>query len=204
MLVEAAWVLAELGNIEKAQKIINQLIYNIDLSEHGNEWILGDVLEGIHLLPPDYALDLIEKSWVNTKASKLVLIEQYCIEALERIGTKRAIDFLAKIVQETADQSEYILDAERALRAILHISPQGQEDWLIDLLQKDPQDNSTVRRAIEILGVIGSLKSLPVVTRYFENHPNERIRYFAFWTIHNIYKNQNEVWFNGEETGCNL
>jgi len=202
MIVEAAWVLADLKNINKAQNIIDQIINDIDLSAHGSDWILGDILKGIHLLPPDYALVQIEKLWPNTKASDLILIRQYCIEALERIGTRRAIDFLARIVQEATNQSEYTLDSERALRAILHISPLGQEDWLIGFLQKEPQDKSAVQRAIEILGVVGSLKALPVITRYFENHPNERIRYFAFWAIHNIYKNQNKVWFNSEEAGC--
>ena len=94
------------------------------------------------------------------------------------------------------------LNSERALRAILRISPKGQEDWLIDFLEKDWQDRLVVQRAIEILGMDGTYKALPVLTRYFENHQNERIRYFAFWAIHNIYKRQDDVWFNGEEIGC--
>ena len=106
-IVGAAWVIADLGNIEKAQRIINQRINSVDLDIHGNDWISADILEGIHLLPPDYALDQIEKLWPNTKTSDLILIRQYCIEALERIGTDRAISFLARIVQETANASEY-------------------------------------------------------------------------------------------------
>jgi HEAT repeat protein len=202
MVVEAAWVLADLGNTEKAQDVISQVAESIDLSVSGSEWILGDILKGIHLLPSDYALHQIEKTWSSIQASDSVLSAHQCVEALEQIGTPEAIDMLARIAQEAVGQPRYILVPERALRAIQKVSPAGREDWLIRFLQQNDQDRGVVLRVIDMLGMTGNRQVLPMLQQYFENPPNERIRYFAFWAIHNIYKATNEVWYNSEESGC--
>ncbi len=202
MVVDAVWVLADLGKIQQAQQIIEQTLEDIDLSRDHDDWILGDILKGIYLLPPNYAVAQIEKIWSNRTASNSVLLPDHCIEALERVGTKQALDMLARIVQETLGQSEDLLVPERALRAIQQISPVEREDWFIQLLQQDPQDRHVIQRVIDMLGMIGNLQGLPIIEQYFKNHPSERIKYVAFWAIHNTYKSKNEVWYNNEETGC--
>ena len=204
MVIEAAWVLAALGNIEKTQKIVDQTMEGIDPSStHGDDWVLGDILKGIHMLPPDYALARIQKVWLNMKWDESKLLPHHCIEALESLGNKQALDMLAQIVQETLGQAEYRSEPERALRAIQQISPVGREDWLIALLQQDPQDRQgIVHRVIDMLGMTGSLQALPVLQQYLENHPSERIRLFAFWAIHNIYKSREQAWYDGQEAGC--
>ncbi len=202
MVVEAAWVLADLGNAEKAQEVINQIMERFDLSVSGNDWILGDILKGIHLLPSDYAIALIEKTWSNIQESDSVLIPLECVEALERIGTQEALDVLARIALETAGQQEYLLVSLQALRAIHKVSPVGREEWLIRFLQQNHQDRHVVLRVIDMLGMTGNRQALPIIQQYFENHPSEKTRFVAFWAIHNIYKSTNEVWYNGEEGGC--
>jgi len=199
-IVDAAWVVADLGNVEKAQEITEQIIEDIDLSFSGHAWILGDILKGIHLLPPEYALTQIEKIWGQVKED--ALLPTYCIEALERIGTQPALDMLARIAQETSELQESGLETERALRAIQKVSPAGREDWLVEFLDQEHKDKYTTQRVIDTLGVVGSEKALPIIQQYFENHPSERIRYVAFWAIHNIHKANNEVWYNNEEAVC--
>ncbi len=202
MVVEAAWVLADLGNTKIAQEVINQIAETIDLSVSGDDWILGDILNGINLLSPDYALGQIEKVWSKIETSNSVLIPTQCIEALEHIGTQKALDMLERIAQDTVGQPNHILEPERALRAIQMVSSVGREDWLIDFLKQNHQDRHIVLRVIDMLGMTGNRKVIPFLKPYCEDYPNERIRYVAFWAIHNIYKAMNEVWYNAEEVKC--
>lgn len=196
-IVEAAWVLADLANIEKAKEIVQPIIQDI-ASAH--EWVLGDILKGIHLLPSEYVVPQIEKIWREVEGD--ALLPTYCIEALERIGTQSALDMLTRIAQETSEQHKSRLEPERALRAIQKVSPAGREDWLINFLEQEYNDRSATQRAIDMLGLLGSKKALPIIEQYFNNDPNEKIRFVAFWAIHNIYKAGDETWYNGEERGC--
>ncbi len=202
MLVEAIWVLADLGNVQRAHEIIPPIIQGIDLSTEKGKWILGDILKGIHLLDSEYAIAEIKKAWFKIREGEYTLLPSYCIQALSNIGSKGAIDILATMVEETIDQSEHLLVSEEALRAMQYISPLGREQWLIQFLQTDPEDRHAVQRAIDMLGMTGNMEGIPILRQYLQNHPNERVRYFAFWAIHNIYKANKVVWYNGEEVVC--
>lgn len=196
-IVEAAWILADLGNIEKAQDIVEPIIQDV---ANVHDWVLGDVLKGIHLLPSEYAILQIEKIWAAVEGK--TLLPTYCIEALERIGTQSALDMLTRIAQETSEEEKFRSEPERALRAIQRVSPSGREDWLINFLSQEHKDRHSTQRAIDMLGLLGSKKALPIIEQYFNNDPNEKIRFVAFWAIHNIYKAGDETWYNGEERGC--
>jgi HEAT repeat protein len=177
-------------------------VKDVDLSMYGGDWILCDILDGLHLLPHDYALAQIEKLWLNLGTHDNALMPRRCIAVLERIGTAEALDALAQIAQTTCKQQDRQLVTEMALRAIQMVSPVGQENWLIKLLQRGPKASYVIQRAIDMLGMTGNLQALPVIQQYFENHPSERVKYIAFWAIHNIYKAVDEVWYNGEEVRC--
>ena len=202
MIIKAAWVLASLGNFDKAKQVIEKAINADDSLTDHKDWIIGDILSGIDLMPPDYALAQIGKIWANINNIDSILIPSDCIEALERIGTKEALDMIGLIYEETKDNPKFLLVPERALRAIQFVSPFGREEWLINLLQQNPQEKTVLYRAIDMLGVIGNKKALPIIQDYSVNNQNERVRYCAFWAMHNIYEANNEVWYNGEETGC--
>jgi hypothetical protein len=203
MVINAAWVLVALGYTEKAQQVIDQVLGHVGASKPESDWILSDVLKGISLLPPDYALAQIEKIWANASASDSGLVRTHCIEALELIGSRQALDMLARIAQETLGQPEQSLEPERALRAMLRISPVGRQEWLIGLLQQDLHDRHAALRVIEMLGLAGDSKAIPALQPFLENSPSERIGSVAFEAIRNIHARvMNEVWYNDEEKGC--
>ncbi|MCB9444071.1 MAG: NACHT domain-containing protein [Ardenticatenaceae bacterium] len=200
-VVEAAWVLADLGNTEKAKEVIDKVLENVDLSKHGHDWILGDILKGIHLLPEKDALSRIETIWSRLSSESPILLPTDCIEALERIGSHRALEKLEQIAQETYEWDGFRAEPERALRAIQVVSPIGREDWLIEFLQKDHEDRHVVQRIIDMLGITGNEHVLPALEAFL-NDSSEKFRYVAFWAIHNIHKANNRIWYDDEEVGC--
>ncbi len=201
MVIDAVWVLAELGNVSRAQEVVDRILTNLDHAERESDWVLGDILEGIHLLPAEHALAQIERIWSSRSQIGSILVPSYCIQALAQIGTRQALDMLARIVQETLAESNSLIP-EEALRAMLFVSPVGREQWLIELLQQEPSDRAAVQRAIEMLGMTGNPAALPTLERYLASHPVDRIGYFAFWALQNVHKANRDVWYNGEEVGC--
>lgn len=203
-IIQAAYVLASLGNLEKARHVIDNMMrfvdFSISASKDRGDWILGDILPGIHLMSPDYAFDIIDKIWTKVKNMNSILLRSKCIEALERIGTREALDRIARIYEEVEGNQQFRLEPERALRAIQFVSPSGRDKWLIDLLQKKVEDRMIPIRAMIMLGMNGNEQAIPIIQDYLSNSKDERIKYYAFWAIHNIYKANNEVWYNGEES----
>lgn len=197
-VIKAAYLLAELGEVEQAQKTIVSILNEIDLASHGDDWALGDILQGIHLMPVEFALDQIKQVWEVAVSEQDVLLPTNCIEALERIGTSEALDMLAQLAEEAATNDSLLLEPERALRSMQLVSAANREDWLLDYLSKY-QDRGVTNRIIDTLAVVGTQKSLPILEKQFHSSQSEKTRFIAFWAIHNIQKSLGRVWYNNEE-----
>jgi HEAT repeat protein len=130
--------------------------------------------------------------------SKAPHIRSQCINALGHIHTKEACDTLAQIVWESVHSGEHILEPELALRNLQPFMSVDREDWLLDLLGTKRLERHDLRRAIETLGLAGTSKSLPLLRTYLESSDPHQ-QYISFWAIHEIYRREGVIWFNGEE-----
>ena len=197
-VVKAAWVMADLDDTNRAQETVTTLLDGLELDVSGNDWVLGDILKGVHRLPATFALATIAEALPTVMLHKSSLLLGDCIEALERIGTPEALEKLVDIVEQVTESKRHLLSFDRALLAILRVSAYEKEDWLIDLLQKS-HNALSLQRLIDILGIIGSERALPLIQDHFEHSPSAKIRYVAFWAVHNIHKLAGGFWFDGEE-----
>ena len=114
-----------------------------------------------------------------------------CIEALEKIGSKESIEKLIEFAKKFANE-KHPTDIERTLRALVHVSPKGYEKWLMKFFNEHPELNGTdLNRALELLGVIGTLKSIPLIHKIAQkNKSNEHILDTCSWAIEYIYGSQ--------------
>ncbi len=203
--VKVAWLLADLGRQKQAQDIVELLRPKGRISE----WVTYEIVEGVHRLPSDYALSVIDDILniaEKEAGDRSGHINSKCIEALQRIGTPDACERLTQIVEKkvTGDPG---LELELALRMIEFLAPKDKEKWLIDLIEKNPQmekDNSALRRALEILSVIGGENSLPLLQERFiksfsPDWVSAELQVTCFWAIQNIHKRLGKLWFNEEE-----
>jgi hypothetical protein len=199
-VIRAAWVLADLGHIDRAQEIIERLRRNT-LSQG---WVAHDIVKGIHRLPASYALSVVDEVLSRSEEierDRSGYLRMLCIEALVRIGTSEACERLAQIAWASAEDAVGI-DAERALRGIEFLAPREREDWLLQLISEHPRmDGIVLQRALDTLGIIGSQDSLPLLQEYFNGPYPANLQAICFWAIHNIHKRAGQLWFNGEERG---
>lgn len=198
IVIKAAWVLADLGYVDRAQAIVE------DLRRHrlSQGWTAHDIVKGIHRLAASYALDVVDE--VLAKAGELKggsssYLRGLCIEALQRIGTSDACERLAEIAGASLEDGVG-LDAERALRGIEFLAPRERERWLLALIREHPgMERIALRRALEALGVIGSHESLALLHDYLNGGYSVEIQATCFWAIHNIHKRAGQLWFNNQE-----
>ena len=96
-IINAAWVYADLGYIDRAVSIIEAVKRNHIEQGRTMEYLLP----GIHRLPANYALDVVDS--VLFKDGHIELSDSHyrqglCIEAYERIGTSDACERLAELL----------------------------------------------------------------------------------------------------------
>lgn len=197
-IIKAAWVLADLGQVDHAREII-ETIRRTRLS-HG--WVAHDIVNGIHRLPASYALEVVDevlRKAEETKGGGSRHLRRLCVEALVMIGTSEACERLAQIAWASAEDGVG-LDAELALRGIEFLGPREKESWLLKLIREHPRmEHYARRRALETLGVIGTHDSVPLLQEFFKDpHPTD-VQVTCFWAIHNIHKRAGYLWFNEEE-----
>jgi len=199
-VVKATWVLAGLGQIDRAQQIIESL--RRDRLSQGR--VAHGIVEGIHRLPASYALSVIDE--VLSKGEEIErggsgYLRRVCIEALERIGTSEACERLAQIAWASAEDPAGV-ETERALRGIEFLAPRDRENWLLQLISEHPRmERIALQRALDTLGIIGSQDSLTLLQEYFNGPYPTSLQAICFWAIHNIHKRAGQLWFNGEEKG---
>jgi hypothetical protein len=194
--VRAAWTLAELGQTDVAQHMVEQ--HRQSGGRAGEDAL--DLLGGIHLVRLQDALpfidDVLQANLTAQDGNSLLLVD-HCIEALERIGTAGAVDRLAQLVLATVDDVGGIVP-ERALRAIETLAPRDRETWVIELVEKYPV-RGILHRALDTLGVLGTEASLPILHKYLDGDQPEHIRTFAYRAIESIHRRSGRLWFNNEE-----
>lgn len=197
-IIQAAWVLADLGYTERAQEVVDS--FRGDRLTRG--FVAHDILQGIHLLPDSYGLSIVENILAKeAEIDSSHYLKMLCIEALVRIGTTEACDRLAQIAWKSAEDGVGI-DAELALRSIEFLAPKEREQWLLQLINEHPKmERIALRRALETLSVIGSEASLPLLQKHFNSATDDGFQATCFWAIQNIHKRLGQLWFNQEERG---
>lgn len=199
-IIRAAWVLTDLGHVSQAQETIERLRQE----KLTSDWVAHDILAGVHRLPAPYALGVVDEVLSRIEETEREdggYLKMLCIEALTGIGTVKACERLAQIVQSEAEDTIGI-DAEYALRCIGFLAPRDKEDWLLQLVkERSGMERTVLKRALDILGIIGGQNSLPLLQEYFgETHPDD-IRATCFWAIQAIHRRAGQLWFNDEERG---
>lgn len=197
-LIGAAWVFADLGCIDRAQEIIEEL--KRERLPHG--WVAHDIVQGVHRLPAPYALGIVDEILSMDTASqrdRSGYLVRLCIGALARIGTVEACSRLADIAWSGLGDATG-LHSELALRSIEFLGPMDREDWLLRLIREHPKlPRSVLKRALDTLGVIGGPNSLPLLDGYLDESNPDDIRTTCFWSIRAIQRRAGRVWCNGEE-----
>ncbi len=170
------------------------------LLRYGERWIAHDIVEGIHLLPAPFSLQIIDdvlEANLTGVIDDSNLLTEYCIEALERIGTPEAIERLCQLVLVSVDDDGSLVP-ERALRAVESLAPRDREAWVLKLIVDHPV-RSVLHRALDTLAVIGTESSLPVLQQFLGQDQPDCIRSFAYWATDAIHRRSGRLWFNDEE-----
>lgn len=142
---------------------------------------------GLKILNDIY--DAVKRERKEFSSFSSSLMDTKYIENLERIGSPEAIEILAQLCEEYAGkEGRGTILFERAMRAIVLLSPKSKEDWLIELINSHPElSGPDLHRAIEALGVIGTEKSIPIIKRKATEHiKSEYILNGCFLAIENI------------------
>lgn len=189
-IIDIAHTYAVIGEKEKAKEIIESLFHENELvvSEYG----LSYLAEISPAFDSPYALRIIKEvlKSIGKLGEKSGYWEDKCIESLERIGNKEALDMLKELATGYAAQKETIL-IERSLRAINSLAANKDEEWYINFIKRNSHlERSDLRRAIEGLGIVGSEKSIPVIREIAALHKKEEYTTaICFLSIENIYRN---------------
>jgi hypothetical protein len=195
--IKIALVLARIGEVTRAQEIIIEC-FNRDKSlgiEH-------ELLKGLHLLPQQTAIGIINEV-IESETKKSTIsgyILDLCFECLELLGTFDAAETAIRIIEKLKETKEFGIFVERGFRALENLSPRNKEDWAIEFITQnsDKFEMMSLRRTLETLGVIGGLKSLPLLLKNFEKDIGE-IQTTCYWAIRQIYIREGILWYNKEE-----
>ena len=199
-LIDLAHTYVILGQINEALKIIRSFYVNGELILKENEYIYFDLaklcpicgLQGLEILQDIY--NSIERARISKNDPRLfILIDDAYLDGLEKIGGVEVIEIITKLCEQKIGD---IVLFERAMRAIVHLSPQSKEDWLMHLLEENPQlKGADLHRAIEALGIIGTEKAIPMLKKIAKaNISSEYILDTCFLAIEDIYYKKGK-WF---------
>lgn len=189
-IIDIAHTYAVIGEKEKAKEIIESLFHENELvvSEYG----LSDLAEISPVFDPPYALRIIKEvlKSIGKLGEKNGFWVDKCIESLERIGNREALDLLKELATGYAAKKELLL-IERSLRAINSLATNKDEEWYINFIKTNSHlERSDLRRSIEGLGIVGSEKSIPVIREIATLHMKEEYTITTcFLSIENIYRN---------------
>ena len=187
-LIDIAHTYHVIGEKEKAKEIIESFSHENELvvSQYG----LADLAKISPIFDPSYALRLIKEvlNSIDKFGDKKGYWEGICIDSLERIGSKEALDMLKDLAERYAAQ-KHVINIERSLRSINRLATNGDEEWYINFIKsKPPLERSDLRRVIEGLGIVGSKKSIPVIQEIAASHRTDEYTInTCFLSIENIY-----------------
>ena len=189
LLIDIAHTYYVIGEKEKAKEIIESFSHENELvvSQYG----LADLAKISIIFDPPYALRIIKEvlKSIDKFGDKKGYWENICIDSLERIGSKEALDMLKDLAERYAAQ-KHIINIERSLRSINRLATNGDEEWYINFIKSNPHlERSDLNRAIEGLGIVGSKKSIIIIKEIAALHRTEEyIINSCFLSIENIYK----------------
>ena len=202
-LIDLAHTYVILGQVNEASKIINSFYVNGKLSFEGeyNYSRLAELcpiiggIQGLNILQDVYtAVEDARRLPNSAKVFDGIFMDDIYLENLEKIGGDQVIDLLTKFCEENI-QDLFLF--ERAMRAIVVLSPKSKEEWLMHLLEENPQLNGpNLHRAIEALGVIGTEKAIPLLKKIAKvNIDSEYISDTCLLAIEDIYHKKGIVRF---------
>lgn len=115
--------------------------------------------------------------------------DEKCIDSLEKIGGKEAIDILKDLAERYATE-KHISNISNALRVINHLATNSDEEWYVKFIESNPQLHMfNLRRATQGLGKIGSRGSIAVIKEIARLHKTkEYITDGCYLSVENIYR----------------
>jgi len=178
---------------EKGKAIVNNIV-NKGLNNI-EQFSIIDLLElAPHLKNPDNVILVKEilKTISQGKFSSSYW-EDKCIESLEQINDYNAKCLLKELAQKYVNVHHIVL-IERVLRSLNNISAVEDEEWYISFIVNNPcLKGFDLRRAIEGLGIIGGVKSLPIIKVCFKSNSNNGfIKDTCFISYQNILRSNGE------------
>jgi len=186
-LIDIAHTYCVIEEKERAKEIIESFFHENELAV--SQYGLADLAEISPNFDPPYSLRIIKEVFKSTDklGDKSFFWEDKCINSLERIGGKEALDILKDLAKRYAAQ-KHIVGIERTLRSINRLATNRDEEWYIEFIKSNPHlERSDLNRAIEGLGIVGSKKSIPVIKEIAALHRmDEYIINACFLSIENI------------------
>jgi HEAT repeat protein len=188
-LIDIAHTYCVIEEKERAKEIIESFSHENELAV--SQYGLADLAEISPNFDPPYSLRIIKEVFksIDKLGDKSFFWEDKCVNSLERIGGKEALDILKDLAKRYAAQ-KHIVGIERTLRSINRLATNRDEGWYIKFIKSNPHlERSDLNRAIEGLGIVGSKKSIPVIMEIAALHRMEEyIPNACFLSIENIYE----------------
>lgn len=187
-LIDIAHTYYVIGEKEKANEIIESFFHESELAV--SQYGLADLAKISPTFDPSYALKIIKEilKSIDKFRDECGYWEDLCIDSLEMVGSKEALDMLKDLAERYAAQ-KHIMNIERSLRSINRLATNGDEEWYINFIKSNPNLKIyDLRRAIEGLGMIGSKNSIPVIQEIAASHRTDGYTInTCFLSIENIY-----------------
>ncbi len=194
-LGKVAVLVALSGELEQGREIRDEVL------ARKADWANEHMLKDLHRLEPSEALvwaDMIRKQTSdNDDGNRTFFLERY-VDALALIGSPEATEQLRAVIASHWASNELLL-AEYSMRAFLSVASASDTTWLLGLLQSNTEvERFAFRRAVEVLGHIGSVDVVPFLREQLKNKTIE-IATTAFVAIQRIFRREGRIWF-GEGT----
>jgi len=188
-LIDIAHTYCLIDEAEKAKGLIESFFCDNELAV--SQYGLSDLAEISPNFDPLYSLRIIKEvlKSIDKLEDKSSFWEDKCINSLERIGGKEALDILKDLAKRYAAQ-KHVVSIERSLRSINRLATNKDEKWYIEFINSNPHlERFDLNRAIEGLGIVGSKKSIPIIKDLAASHRTEEyIINTCYLSIENIYK----------------
>ena len=189
LLIDIAHTYSVIGEKEKAKEIIESFFHENELVI--DQFGLSDLAGISPTFDPPYALRIVKEVLKSIDESRdgRGYWEGICINSLEKIGNKEALGMLKDLAESYAAQ-KHILGIERALRSVNRLATSMDEGWYTGFIKSNPHlERGDLNRAIEGLGIVGSKKSILIITKIADLHRTEEyITNTCFLSIEKIYK----------------
>jgi hypothetical protein len=186
LLIHIAATYGHLSEESKAKEIIESF-YDGENFIIDNQ-ILFDIIEVAPNFDSPYSIELINRvlKSLNTLEEKSSY-EDWCSEALGKIGGADSVELLKKIVEKDESEIGGLL-IESVFRSLNPLVSTKDEDWYINFLKLHTHlSNIDLHRVIEGFGRIGTVKSIKIIRDIAQSYRNnEYILNACFRSYENI------------------